>query len=65
MAGRRVGEKSPPEHVKVKRARELKDRGLKPVDIGKVIGASRATVYRYLSLGEEWTAAAAGVAAAT
>jgi hypothetical protein len=25
--------------------------GLAPADIGKIIGASRATVYRYLSLG--------------
>jgi DNA invertase Pin-like site-specific DNA recombinase len=36
----------------VKRARELKAQGLKPADIGKIIGASRATVYRYLSLDE-------------
>ena len=33
-----------------KRAHELKTKGLKPADIGKIIGASRATVYRYLSL---------------
>jgi hypothetical protein len=25
--------------------------GLAPADIGKIIGASRATVYRYLSIG--------------
>ncbi|WP_262495447.1 recombinase family protein [Paeniglutamicibacter gangotriensis] len=40
-------------HAKVKRARDLKDQGLKPADIGKVIGASRATVYRCLGLGRE------------
>ncbi|WP_364743911.1 hypothetical protein [Arthrobacter sp. LAR12-1-1.1] len=38
------------DHEKVKRAHELKARGLKPSDIGKIIGASRATVYRYLSM---------------
>ena len=38
------------EHEKVKRARDLKSQGLKPVDIGKIIGTSRATVYRYLSM---------------
>jgi DNA invertase Pin-like site-specific DNA recombinase len=37
-------------HAKVKRARDLKAQGLTPADIGKIIGASRATVYRYLSL---------------
>jgi DNA invertase Pin-like site-specific DNA recombinase len=35
---------------KVKRARELKAQGLKPADIGRIIGASRATVYRYLGM---------------
>jgi DNA invertase Pin-like site-specific DNA recombinase len=35
---------------KVKRAHELKAQGLKPSDIGKIIGASRATVYRYLGM---------------
>ena len=35
---------------KVKRARELKAQGLKPADIGRIIGTSRATVYRYLSM---------------
>ncbi|MGF9662052.1 recombinase family protein [Arthrobacter crystallopoietes] len=38
---------------KVKRAHELKAQGLKPSDIGKLIGASRATVYRYLGLGAD------------
>ena len=37
-------------HGKVKRARDLKAQGLTPADIGKIIGASRATVYRYLSM---------------
>ncbi|MFJ6281305.1 recombinase family protein [Arthrobacter subterraneus] len=37
-------------HAKVKRARNLKAQGLAPADIGKIIGASRATVYRYLSI---------------
>ncbi|WP_156372294.1 helix-turn-helix domain-containing protein [Arthrobacter sp. Leaf337] len=36
---------------KVKRAHELKAQGLKPADIGEIIGTSRATVYRYLSMG--------------
>lgn len=49
--GRKAGRREvTTDHAKVKRARELKDQGLKPADIGKVIGASRATVYRYLSL---------------
>ncbi|WP_196828848.1 recombinase family protein [Frigoribacterium sp. CG_9.8] len=34
----------------VKRANELKAQGLKPADIGKIIGTSRATVYRYLTM---------------
>jgi DNA invertase Pin-like site-specific DNA recombinase len=37
------------EHGRVKRAHELKAQGLKPADIGKIIGTSRAAVYRYLS----------------
>lgn len=40
-------------HAKVKRARDLKAQGLTPADIGKIIGASRATVYRYLSLASD------------
>jgi predicted transcriptional regulator len=38
-------------HAKVKRAHDLKAQGLAPADIGKIIGVSRATVYRYLNLG--------------
>ena len=38
-------------HPRVKRAHGLKAQGLPPADIGKIIGASRATVYRYLNLG--------------
>ncbi len=38
-------------HSMVKRARDLKAQGLTPADIGKIIGASRATVYRYLCMG--------------
>ena len=50
-AGRKAGRREvTAEHEKVKRAHELKARGLKPVDIGKIIGASRATVYRHLSM---------------
>lgn len=41
------------DHVKVKRARDLKAQGLTPADIGKIIGASRATVYRYLKMGSK------------
>ncbi|WP_434614714.1 hypothetical protein [Arthrobacter sp. A5] len=37
-------------HPNVKRARDLKTQGLKPADIGMIIGTSRATVYRYLSM---------------
>ncbi|THJ64818.1 recombinase family protein [Arthrobacter echini] len=49
--GRKAGRREiTAEHAKVKRARELKAQGLAPADIGKIIGASRATVYRYLSL---------------
>jgi DNA invertase Pin-like site-specific DNA recombinase len=40
-------------HAEVKRARDLKAQGLTPADIGKVIGASRATVYRYLRLASD------------
>jgi DNA invertase Pin-like site-specific DNA recombinase len=46
-AGRREVTASDP---KVRRARELKAQGLKPADIGRVIGVGRATVYRYLGL---------------
>lgn len=49
--GRKAGRREiTTDHEKVKRARELKARGLKPTDIGKIIGASRATVYRYLGM---------------
>ncbi|WP_314326156.1 recombinase family protein [Paenarthrobacter ilicis] len=49
--GRKAGRREiTTEHEKVKRAHELKARGLKPTDIGKIIGASRATVYRYLGM---------------
>lgn len=37
-------------HAMVKRARDLKSQGLTPADIGKIIGARRASVYRCLSL---------------
>ncbi|YCQ18760.1 helix-turn-helix domain-containing protein (plasmid) [Arthrobacter sp. Z1-15] len=37
--------------ARVRRARDLRAQGLTAVDIGKIIGASRATVYRYLSIG--------------
>lgn len=40
-------------HAKVRRARDLKAQGLTPADIGKIIGASRATVYRYLRMDGE------------
>ena len=49
--GRKAGRREvTADHDKVKRAHELKTRGLKPVDIGKIVGASRATVYRYLAM---------------
>jgi DNA invertase Pin-like site-specific DNA recombinase len=52
--GRRAGRREiSAEDRSVRRARELKAQGLKPADIGKIIGASRATVYRYLRLGAD------------
>ncbi|WP_165067695.1 recombinase family protein [Marisediminicola senii] len=49
--GRKAGRREvTTDDADVKRAQELKAQGLAPADIGKVIGASRATVYRYLSL---------------
>ncbi|WP_234754164.1 recombinase family protein [Arthrobacter ramosus] len=49
--GRKAGRREvTADHENVRRARELKTRGLKPADIGKIIGASRATVYRYLGM---------------
>ncbi len=49
--GRKAGRREiTADHRTVKRARELKAEGLKPADIGKIIGTSRATVYRYLSM---------------
>ncbi|WP_081434861.1 recombinase family protein [Pseudarthrobacter chlorophenolicus] len=52
--GRKAGRRQvTASHDKVRRARELKGQGLRPADIGKVIGASRATVYRYLTLTED------------
>lgn len=50
--GRKAGRRElTAEHARVKRARDLKAQGLAPADIGEVIGVSRATVYRYLSIG--------------
>lgn len=40
------------DHAKVKRAHDLRARGLTPADNGKILGASRTTVYRYLRMGE-------------
>ncbi|ERI35245.1 recombinase family protein (plasmid) [Arthrobacter sp. TES] len=49
--GRRAGRREvTAEDRKVRRAKELKAQGLQPADIGKIIGVSRATVYRYLSM---------------
>ena len=49
--GRKAGRREvTTDHAKVRRARDLKAQGLAPTDIGKIIGASRATVYRYLSM---------------
>lgn len=36
--------------TKVARTRQLKEQGLPPDDIGKILGVSRATIYRYLAL---------------
>jgi len=52
--GRKAGRRQvTAESDAVKRAHELSALGLKPADIGKMIGASRATVYRYLSMGSD------------
>lgn len=49
--GRKAGRREvTASHAKVKRARDLKAQGLTPADIGKIIGASRAPVYRYLRM---------------
>jgi DNA invertase Pin-like site-specific DNA recombinase len=49
--GRKAGRREiTADHHAVTRARELKAQGLKPADIGKIIGTSRATVYRYLTM---------------
>ncbi|WP_238703299.1 hypothetical protein [Arthrobacter sp. TS-15] len=49
--GRKAGRREiTTDHEKVKRVHELKARGFNPTDIGKIIGASRATVYRYLGM---------------
>ena len=37
-------------HPNIKQAHVLKNLGLKPAGIGKIIGTSRATVYRYLTM---------------
>jgi DNA invertase Pin-like site-specific DNA recombinase len=50
--GRRAGRREvTAQDRKVQCARELKARGRKPADIGRIIGTSRATVYRCLGLG--------------
>lgn len=52
--GRKAGRREvTASHAKVRRASALKAQGLAPADIGKIIGASRATVYRYLSIGTD------------
>ena len=49
--GRKAGRrKITSNNAAVQRARELQAQGLKPVDIDKIIGTSRATVYRYLGM---------------
>jgi DNA invertase Pin-like site-specific DNA recombinase len=40
---------SPQAHAAAARAKELKGKGISARDIGKMIGVSRATVYRYLA----------------
>ncbi|MDR7166114.1 DNA invertase Pin-like site-specific DNA recombinase [Pseudarthrobacter oxydans] len=41
------------ENAAVKRTHQLKALGHKPADIGKMIGVSRATIYRYLSIASD------------
>ncbi|MHA7181287.1 recombinase family protein [Arthrobacter sp. MDB2-24] len=50
--GRKAGRReATAEYARVRRARDLKAQGLAPADIGEIIGASRAMIYRYLSMG--------------
>ncbi|MCW3768861.1 MULTISPECIES: recombinase family protein [Paenarthrobacter] len=50
-SGRKAGRREvTADDRRVRRAKELKAQGLQPVDIGKIIGVSRASVYRYLSM---------------
>jgi DNA invertase Pin-like site-specific DNA recombinase len=52
--GRKAGRREiTANHTNVTRAHELKAQGLKPADIGKIIGTSRATIYRYLNMGTD------------
>ncbi|RJT75995.1 recombinase family protein [Arthrobacter cheniae] len=52
--GRKAGRREvTADHAKVRRARDLKAQGLAPADIGKINGASRATVYRSLNIGSD------------
>lgn len=49
--GRKGGRPSvTPETEKVRQAGQYRQAGLTPVEIGKLLGVSRATVYRYLAL---------------
>ncbi|MBT2513636.1 recombinase family protein [Arthrobacter sp. ISL-30] len=48
------------ESAAVKRAHELKAAGIKPADIGKIVGLSRATIYRYLNIGSDEQGQAGG-----
>lgn len=49
--GRKAGRREvSADHAKVKRARDPKAQELTPADIGKIIGDSRVTVYRYLRM---------------
>ena len=49
--GRKGGRPRKVDDADVAKARQLRDKGITTTDIAKMLGVSRATVYRYLSEG--------------
>ncbi|MBM4470294.1 recombinase family protein [Rhodococcus hoagii] len=47
--GRKGGRRPKLDSAQAARARELRDKGMTAAEVGKVLGCSRATVYRYLA----------------
>jgi DNA invertase Pin-like site-specific DNA recombinase len=54
--GRKGGRPRKVDYADAAKARPLRDKGITATDIAKVLGVSRATVYRYLSGGEPLSA---------